>query len=75
MRGSPALVIFMKLPLVTRIMIGGSDFLTSWFGIIFVILLVIGAILLVRWAKSPAGSNKLKVWSLRMPVFGSPFLR
>jgi type IV pilus assembly protein PilC len=62
-----------KLPLVTRIMIGGSDFLTSGFGIIFVILLVVGAVLLFRWAKSPAGSNKLKVWSLRMPVFGSFF--
>jgi len=62
-----------KLPLVTRIMIGGSDFLTSWFGIIFVILLILGAILFFRWAKSKDGSDKLKVWSLRMPVFGSFF--
>jgi len=62
-----------QLPLVTRVMIAGSDFLTSWFGLVFVILLIVGTVLLWRWAKSPAGMDKLKVWSLRMPVFGSFF--
>jgi type II secretory pathway component PulF len=62
-----------SLPLITRIMIAGSDFLTSWFGLIFVVLLIVGVILFLRWAKSPGGSNKLKVWSLRMPVFGAFF--
>lgn len=62
-----------QLPLITRIMITGSDFLTSWLGIVFVILLIFGAILFLRWAKSKDGSDKLKVWSLRMPVFGSFF--
>jgi type IV pilus assembly protein PilC len=62
-----------QLPLITRIMIAGSDFLTSWFGLVFIILLVIGVILLLRWARSTDGSNKIKVWSLRMPVFGSFF--
>jgi type IV pilus assembly protein PilC len=62
-----------QLPLITRIMIAGSDFLTSWLGIVFVILLIFGAVLFLRWAKSTDGSNKLKVWSLRVPVFGSFF--
>lgn len=62
-----------QLPFITRVMIAGSDFLTSWFGLIFIILLVIGSILFVRWAKSTEGSDKLKVMSLRMPVFGSFF--
>jgi type IV pilus assembly protein PilC len=62
-----------QLPLITRIMIAGSDFLTSWLGLIFIVLLIFGAIFFLRWAKSTDGSNKLKVWSLRMPVFGSFF--
>jgi type II secretory pathway component PulF len=62
-----------QLPLITQIMISGSDFLTSWYGIVFMILVVIGVIFFLRWAKSPAGSDKLKVLSLRLPVFGSFF--
>lgn len=62
-----------QLPLITRIMIAGSDFLTSWLGLIFVILLVLSLILALRWARSPEGSDRIKVWSLRMPVFGSFF--
>ena len=61
------------LPLITRIMIAGSDFLTSWYGILFVLLLILGVIMFIRWAKTTEGSNKLKVMSLRMPVFGSFF--
>lgn len=62
-----------QLPVITRIMIAGSDFLTSWLGLIFIIAVIIGVVLFIRWAKSPEGSDKLKVWSLRMPVFGSFF--
>lgn len=61
------------LPLLTRIMIWGSDFLTSWWGLGFIILCIIGAIAFARWVKSPEGSDKLKVWSLRWPVFGTFF--
>src|SRR5689334_7985458 len=56
-----------QLPLITRIMIGGSDFLTSWWGIAAMILLVLAALYFWRWAKSQAGSNLLKVASLRLP--------
>ncbi|PYS91790.1 MAG: hypothetical protein DMF62_01810 [Acidobacteria bacterium] len=62
-----------KLPFITRIMISGSDFLTSWWGIATVILVVLGAIMFVRWTRTREGSDALKVWSLRVPVFGSFF--
>ncbi|MGI8545230.1 MAG: type II secretion system F family protein [Aridibacter sp.] len=62
-----------QLPLITRIMIGGSDFLTSWYGIVFILTLILGIIYFIKWARSPAGSNKLKRMSLRLPVFGSFF--
>jgi len=62
-----------KLPLITRIMIGGSDFLTSWWGIGFMILVVIGAVALWRWTKTKNGSDAIKVFALRLPVFGSFF--
>jgi type IV pilus assembly protein PilC len=62
-----------QLPLVTRILVGSSNFLTSWLGLVFTIALVIGAIIFVRWAKSPAGSDRIKVLSLRLPVFGQFF--
>ncbi len=62
-----------QLPLITRIMIGGSDFLTSWWGIVFVITLIIGAILFTGWAKSSEGSNRIKVAVLRLPIFGTFF--
>ena len=62
-----------SLPLITRIMIAGSDFLISWWGIGTVILIVFLLLYFWRWTKSPEGSNALKVAVLRMPVFGSFF--
>lgn len=62
-----------QLPYITQIMIMGSDFLTSWYGLIFMLGLLIGSIFLARWARSKEGSDQIKVWSLRLPVFGSFF--
>ncbi len=62
-----------QLPFITRVMIGGSDFLTSWFGIGFIILVFIGLLYFIRWARTPNGQDKLKVMSLRLPVFGTFF--
>ena len=62
-----------QLPFITRIMIAGSDFLTSWWGLGFIILLVISSLYFARWAKTREGSDWLKVSALRMPVFGSFF--
>ena len=62
-----------QLPLITRIMIAGSDFLSSWWGIGTLILLGILLLYLWRWSQTTAGSDAIKVASLRMPVFGSFF--
>lgn len=62
-----------QLPLITRIMIAGSDFLTSWWGIGTMLAVVLGLIYFARWAKTPEGSDSLKVTSLRLPVFGEFF--
>ena len=62
-----------QLPLITRIMIGGSDLLTSWWGIVIIIAIIGGATIFYRWAKSPDGSDTLKVAALRFPIFGSFF--
>jgi type IV pilus assembly protein PilC len=62
-----------QLPLITRIMIGASDFFTSWWGIGTVVLALILLLYFWRWTKSPAGSASIKVAALRFPVFGSFF--
>lgn len=62
-----------KLPLLTRIMIGASDFLTSWWGIGTMIIVVLALMYFWRWSNTPAGSDAIKVAALRMPVFGSFF--
>lgn len=62
-----------QLPLITRIMIAGSDLLTSWWGIVILLAIVVGGTIFYRWVRSPDGSDWLKVVSLRMPVFGSFF--
>ena len=60
----------MALPLTTRILIGGSSFLQSYW---FIILpLFVGTIvLLVRWARSEEGRPKWDRMVLRLPVVGS----
>jgi type IV pilus assembly protein PilC len=63
-----------KLPFITRIMIAGSDFLTSWYGVVFIILFLVGVLYFVRWSRTKKGSDRIKVIGLRTPVFGS-FLR
>ncbi|MEP6788041.1 MAG: type II secretion system F family protein [Acidobacteriota bacterium] len=62
-----------QLPLITRIMIAGSDFLTSWWGLGAIILVVILSIAFYRWTRTTAGMNSLKVSALRLPIFGSFF--
>jgi type IV pilus assembly protein PilC len=62
-----------RLPLITRIMIGASDFLTSWWGLGAIIVVAILLLYFWRWTQTPAGSDTIKVAVLRMPVFGSFF--
>ncbi|HEX6125704.1 MAG TPA: type II secretion system F family protein [Pyrinomonadaceae bacterium] len=62
-----------KLPLITRIMIGASDFVTSWWGLGTMVILLLALLYFWRWAKSPQGGDAIKVAALRLPVFGSFF--
>ncbi len=62
-----------KLPIITRIMIGASDFLISWWGIGTVLGVAIALIYFWRWTQTPSGSDTVKVAALRAPVFGSFF--
>lgn len=59
-----------QLPLITRIMIAGSDFLTSWWGIAFMIAVVLGSVAFARWSRTKDGSDRIKIAALRFPVFG-----
>jgi type IV pilus assembly protein PilC len=61
------------LPLLTRIMIGASDFLLSWWGIGFLILAAIALTYFVMWARTPHGMDAIKVASLKIPLFGRFF--
>jgi len=60
-------------PFLTRIMIGASDIALSWWGIGLVIILAIATVWFVIWARSPHGSDALKIMSLKMPLFGRFF--
>ena len=62
-----------KLPIITRIMIAASDFVTSWWGIGTMLAVLIALLYFWRWSKTRAGSDVIKVAALRMPVFGSFF--
>lgn len=62
-----------KLPLPTRILISVSDLVKNLFPILL-ILMIAGAILFRRWARSPAGKPKWDAFLLRVPVFG-PLVR
>jgi type IV pilus assembly protein PilC len=62
-----------QLPFVTRVLIGASDFMLSWWGLLAAVLVVGAVIYFVNWVRSPDGSDRLKVASLKMPVFGQFF--
>jgi|ETNmetMinimDraft_26_1059896.scaffolds.fasta_scaffold07297_2 general secretion pathway protein F len=61
------------LPLITRILIGVSSFVASWWFLL--IPLAIGAFFLLRrWARTENGTLLLDTWSLKLPIFGKLFL-
>ena len=58
-----------KLPLTTRILIGLSGFLRSWFWL--VALVVIGLVIfLKRWSKTTQGRMFLDTLKLKLPIIG-----
>lgn len=62
-----------QLPIATRVLIEGSNLLTSIYGLGLLVVVVLGGLVFARWAKSPSGDDFIKSASLRAPVFGSFF--
>jgi general secretion pathway protein F len=58
-----------KLPLITRVLIGTSDFFRLY-GVYLVIGLVLGAWLFARWQKNPKAKRQFQGWQLRVPLLG-----
>ena len=58
-----------KLPLITRVLIGTSDFLRLY-GIYVLIAAALGVWLFQRWLKNPAGKRAFHTWQLRLPLLG-----
>jgi general secretion pathway protein F len=58
------------LPLPTRLLIAGSDFLAGWWWLLL-LLAGVAATAARRYARSEAGRLKLDRLSLRLPLFGS----
>ncbi len=61
-----------RLPLPTRILIGASNFLSRYF-LIFVVLLVIFGFLFKRYISTEKGRYNFDTLKLRMPVIGKLF--
>lgn len=62
-----------QLPLITRVLIGTSEFLLSWWGIGLIIIVAIALVYFVTWARTPHGMDAIKVASLKAPLFGRFF--
>jgi len=58
-----------KLPLITRMLIGASDFLRHY-GVYLLIALVIGVVVFTRWLRNPAARRRFHRFQLRLPVLG-----
>lgn len=58
-----------QLPLPTRFLLGVSDFVAQWWWVI--LLLVAGAVVgTMRWARTPAGRDRVDRLMLALPYFG-----
>ncbi|MBU7008773.1 type II secretion system F family protein [Phosphitispora fastidiosa] len=63
-----------QMPLPTRIVLGISDFLKSYF-LILALLAVLLALLAVRYVRSPEGRARFDRFVLKIPVFGELLLK
>jgi type IV pilus assembly protein PilC len=61
------------LPFLTRIVVGISNFLVSWKGVLFIIVLIVAVVFLRRWMRSPKGRRVVDTIKLKLPVFGVLF--
>ena len=58
-----------KLPLITRVLIGTSDFFRLY-GIYFVVAVALGVWLFARWQKNAKAKRQFQGWQLRVPLLG-----
>jgi general secretion pathway protein F len=58
-----------QLPLPTRLLLGVSDFVAQWWWLI-VLIVAATAAGLVRWARTPAGRERVDQLTLAVPYFG-----
>jgi general secretion pathway protein F len=58
-----------KLPVMTRVLIGTSDFLRSW-GIYLLVAAVLAVVLFRRWLRNPAARRKFHRLQLGLPLVG-----
>ena len=58
-----------ELPILTRALIGLSDFLRSW-GLVLLGALIIGFILFFRWLRDPGARRRFHAFLLRVPLVG-----
>ena len=58
-----------KLPLLTRILVGASEFTQAYFPFIFVALIVIAAVFL-KWSRTPGGRKSIDTFKLKVPLIG-----
>ena len=63
-----------QLPLVTRVLLGISTFLTSRLGMLTMILVVVGIVFTLRWLKSNKGKDWFQRHSIHWPLIG-PLVR
>jgi type IV pilus assembly protein PilC len=63
-----------NLPLITRILLGISDFIIhDWY--IVIIALIILSIFGVRWSRTPSGKSVFDTLKMKMPPFGPLFMK
>ncbi len=58
------------LPLITRILIAASNFIASWWFLVFLVACGFGFYSFLQWKKTDAGRAKWDAFVLRSPVFG-----
>ena len=58
-----------KLPLITRVLIGTSDFFRAY-GLWLLIAAVIASVLFTRWLRNPVARRQFQRLQLRMPIIG-----
>lgn len=59
-----------KMPGFTLFVIGVSDVLASWIGLVILLALIVGGFFFVKWVKTPKGKERFDTFILKMPLAG-----